>query len=58
VRFRRHVGPLLEYEIESDGVEALRAVALKEEAGAALQPGDRVALRLRRPCACTVFARP
>ena len=58
VRSRRHVGAVLEYEIEADAGATLRAVALKDEAGAALALGDRVALRLRCPAACTVFAPP
>jgi ABC-type Fe3+/spermidine/putrescine transport system ATPase subunit len=56
VRFRRHVGALLEYEVELDEGPSLRAVALKDEAEAPFTQGDRVALRLRNPAVCTVFA--
>jgi len=58
VRSRRYVGALLEYEIEAEAGATLRAVSLKDEAGAALASGDRVVLRLRSPAACTVFSQP
>ena len=57
VRFRRHVGALLEYEIEPDHGAPLRAVALNDEAGAAVRIGERVDLSLRKPAACSVFPR-
>ncbi len=57
VRFRRHVGALMEYEVKlGDGV-SLRVVALRDETVARIDVGDRVALRLRDPAACIAFPR-
>ncbi len=55
IRFRRHLGALMEYEIEVDGGRMLRAVALRDDTIAALGVGDRVALGVRDAAACVAF---
>jgi hypothetical protein len=55
IRFRRHIGALMEYEIEVDGGRMLRAVALRDDTIAALGVGDRVALGVRDAAACVAF---
>ncbi len=57
VRFRRHVGALMEYEVELADGASLRVVALRDETLARINVGDRVALRLRDPAACIAFPR-
>ncbi len=55
IRLRRHIGALMEYEIEVDSGRLLRAVALRDETIAALGVGDRVALGIRDAAACVAF---
>ena len=57
VRFRRHVGALMEYEVGLDEGASLRVVALRDETVARIEIGDRVSLRLRDPSACIAFPR-
>ncbi|WP_210207841.1 ABC transporter ATP-binding protein [Bosea caraganae] len=57
IRFRRHVGALMEYEIELDAEHSLRAVALRDGSVSSLASGDTVSLSLRDPAACIVFPR-
>ncbi len=57
VRFRRHVGALMEYEVGLEDGAALRVVALRNEAVARIEAGDRVSLSLRDPAACIAFPR-
>ena len=55
IRFRRHIGALMEYEIEFDDNRTVRAIALRDGAISTLTSGDGVSLRLRDPTACMVF---
>lgn len=57
IRFRRHVGALMEYEIGLDGEHSLRALALRDGSVSSLAGGDKVSLSLRDPAACIVFPR-
>ena len=58
VRFRRHVGALMEYEVGLDDAASLRVVALRDETVARIEIGERVSLRLRDPSACIAFPSP
>jgi len=55
VRFRRHVGALMEYEIAVAGGATVRAVALRSDRAVEPGPGDAVVLSIRDPSACMVF---
>jgi ABC-type Fe3+/spermidine/putrescine transport system ATPase subunit len=56
LRFRRHVGAMMEYEVGfADGL-AVRAVTLHEAGGRGPQPGESVTVTVRDPAACMVFA--
>jgi len=54
---RRHVGALMEYEVDLDEGRRLRVAALRDTGAAALGVGDQVRLSVRDPAACTVYPR-
>ena len=56
VRFRRHVGAMMEYEVGLADGRQIRAVALHGDRASEPAPGDRVSVRIRDPEACMVFA--
>ncbi len=56
LRFRRHVGAMMEYEVAFPDGRSLRAVALHGDRSAEPAPGDRVAVSVRDPAACMVFS--
>jgi spermidine/putrescine ABC transporter ATP-binding subunit len=55
VRFRRHVGPMMEFEVGFTDGSAVRTLALHGERAGEPVPGDRVAVRVRDATACMVF---
>lgn len=54
---RRHVGALMEYEVEAGGARPLRVAALRDADAASLGVGDTVSVSLRDPAACTAYPR-
>jgi ABC-type Fe3+/spermidine/putrescine transport system ATPase subunit len=56
LRFLRHVGVLMEYEIGMSNGQVVRTVALHADRAAEPQPGETVALQVRDPAACMLFA--
>jgi ABC-type Fe3+/spermidine/putrescine transport system ATPase subunit len=54
---RRHVGALMEYEVEAGCGKPVRVAALRDQAAASLDVGARVSLNLRDPAACAVYPR-
>ena len=56
LRFLRHVGVLMEYEIGFSDGQVVRTVALHSDQAAEPRPGEKVALRVRDPAACMLFA--
>ena len=56
VRFRRHVGAMMEYEVGFADGRVVRTLALHGDRAAEPTPGDRVAVSVREPTACMVFA--
>jgi ABC-type Fe3+/spermidine/putrescine transport system ATPase subunit len=56
LRHRRHVGPMMEYEVGFADGRTVKAVALHGDLAAEPAPGDRVAVRVRDPARCMVFA--
>lgn len=56
VRFRRHVGALMEYEIAVPDSAPVRAVALRSDRAMEPGPGETVAVSIRDPAACMLFA--
>jgi ABC-type Fe3+/spermidine/putrescine transport system ATPase subunit len=56
VRFRRHVGAMMEYEVGFADGSVIRTLALHGDRAAEPTPGDRVSVRVRDPGACMAFA--
>ncbi|WP_420102618.1 ABC transporter ATP-binding protein [Bosea sp. (in: a-proteobacteria)] len=54
---RRHVGALMEYEVEAGGSKPLKVVALRDANATALGSGDSVAISLRDPTSCLAYPR-
>ena len=54
---RRHVGALMEYEVELADGRRLRVAALRDTEAVSLGVGDQVVLNVRDPAACTVYPR-
>ncbi len=52
---RRHVGPMLEYQVRMPDGQAVRAVGLHGERSDEPSAGEQVALSVRNPAACMVF---
>ncbi|WP_051987598.1 ABC transporter ATP-binding protein [Bosea sp. UNC402CLCol] len=55
---RRHVGALMEYEVEAGGTRPLRIAALRDVEAASLSTGEAVSINLRDPTACMAYPRP
>ncbi len=53
--FRRHVGAMMEYEVQLSDGRAIRAVGLHGDQPVEPSPGDVVVLSVRNPAACMVF---
>lgn len=58
LRFRRHVGAMVEYEVDLPDGQVVKAVGLHGEHLTVPEAGDRVTLTIRKPAACMVFAAP
>jgi ABC-type Fe3+/spermidine/putrescine transport system ATPase subunit len=56
VRFRRHAGALMEYEVVFPDGRVVRTLALHEARTSEPEPGETVAVSVRDPAACMVFA--
>ncbi len=56
VRFRRHVGPMMEYEVGFTDGRSIRTVALHGDRETEPAPGDAVAVSVRDPAICMIFA--
>jgi len=55
LRFRRHIGALVEYEVVLPDGALVRAVAMHGDASMRIAPGQQVALAIRDASACMVF---
>jgi putative spermidine/putrescine transport system ATP-binding protein/spermidine/putrescine transport system ATP-binding protein len=55
LKHRRHVGPMMEYEIGFGDGGTVKAVALHGDLAAEPAPGDAVAVTVRDPARCMVF---
>jgi putative spermidine/putrescine transport system ATP-binding protein/spermidine/putrescine transport system ATP-binding protein len=55
---RRHIGALMEYEVEAGGAAPLKVVALRDVQAACVKVGDSVSISLRDPAACLAYPRP
>jgi ABC-type Fe3+/spermidine/putrescine transport system ATPase subunit len=58
LRFRRHVGAMMEYEVVLHDGQVVKAVGLHGEQVKEPEPGESVTLTIRNPAACMVFATP
>ncbi|MFZ4532836.1 MAG: ABC transporter ATP-binding protein [Alsobacter sp.] len=58
LRFRRHVGAMVEYEIGLPDGQVVKAIGLHGEHSSAPETGESVSLTIRKPAACMVFATP
>lgn len=58
LRFRRHVGAMVEYEIGLPDGQVVKAIGLHGEHVRAPEAGESVSLTIRKPAACMVFPRP
>jgi ABC-type Fe3+/spermidine/putrescine transport system ATPase subunit len=56
LRHRRHVGPMMEYEIGFADGTSVKAVALHGDLASEPVPGEGVAIKVRDPARCLVFA--
>ncbi|MCA3588867.1 MAG: ABC transporter ATP-binding protein [Methylocystis sp.] len=53
--FRRHVGAMMEYEVQLPDGQAIRAVGLHGDQPVEPSPSESVTLAVRNPAACMVF---
>lgn len=53
--FRRHVGAMMEYEVQLGDGQSIRAIGLHGDLAVEPKPGDDIALVVRNPAACMVF---
>jgi hypothetical protein len=58
LRFRRHVGAMMEYEVGLHDGRIVKAIGLHGEQAREPEPGESVVLTIRNPAACMVFAAP
>ena len=55
LRFRRHIGALVEYEVALPDGGLIRALAMHGDGSTGFAPGSRVALAIRNASACMIF---
>jgi ABC-type Fe3+/spermidine/putrescine transport system ATPase subunit len=56
LRFRRHAGVTMEYEVGLADGGTIRTVALRGDMAAEPAPGEKVAIRVLDPTACMIFS--